>query len=465
MWAHEVAEACGGRLVGPDVSIDGASIDSRELVDGSLFVPIIDTRDGHDFIEGALGRGAAAFLTSRPLDAIPAWSQVERLDAIAAVVVDDTAEALVALGRSARDRLAAEPGFRAAVGITGSVGKTTTKDQLAAVLSTTFRTAASLRSFNNELGVPLTLINAPSGTEVAVVEMGARGRGHIASLCRIARPTIGVVTSVERMHTELFGTLAEAAAAKAELVETLPADGTAVLNADRDLVAAMADRTEARVLRFSATDRGRPPSGDGSPDIWASGISVDAELYPTFTMHTPWGNTDARLAVRGAHNVGNALAAAGAALVAGVTIDNVAAGLGQAQVSAWRMDLRTSPTGARVLNDAYNAGPTSMAAALRALVSLDAARSIAVLGQMAELGVDGPEVHRSIADLAHELGVRVVAVGAPAYGPRAEHVADRDAALVLLHADGALGADDAILVKGSRVAGLEQVAAALLAET
>ncbi|HEX7444238.1 MAG TPA: UDP-N-acetylmuramoyl-tripeptide--D-alanyl-D-alanine ligase, partial [Acidimicrobiales bacterium] len=366
MRASEIASATQGRLLGPDVVVDGVGIDSRELAAGALFVPIVDARDGHDFIASAVERGAAAVLMSvdqaaEVLDAVP--------DGVAVIEVDDTSEALADLGRDARRRLGAEPGSVGVVGITGSVGKTTTKDLLSAALAGTYPTTASLRSFNNELGVPLTLLNAPEGTRATVVEMGARGRGHIAVLCGVARPSIGVVTTVEMVHTQLFGELAEVAAAKAELVEHLPVDGVAVLNADNVYVAAMAHRTHAAVLRFATS-----PDQAGAADLWSGPIHLDDELRPRFRLHSPWGEIDVRLAVRGAHNVGNALAAAAAALSCGVPLAGVAEGLSRAEMSPWRMELTRAPGGARVLNDAYNAGPASMAAALRALAALGADR-------------------------------------------------------------------------------------------
>ena len=339
---------------------------------------------------------------------------------VAAVEVDDTGAALIALGRHARRRIGAVPGFAAVVGITGSVGKTTTKDLLRAALHETLPTAASIRSFNNELGVPLTLINAPDRTQVAVVEMGARGAGHIAMLCDIAEPTVGIVTTVEMVHTEMFGELADVARAKGELIEALPPDGAAVLNADNPWVAAMADRTEARVLRFSTSD--------SAADLWAEHVTIDADLRPSFRLHSPWGAADVHLGVRGAHNVANALAAAAAALVVEVPLAAVAEGLSRVEMSPWRMDLQSTPSGARVLNDAYNAGPASMAAALRSLDALDAAHPVAVLGLMAELGEGGAAAHRQVADLAEDLGVQVIAVAAPDYGPAASHVPDIDAA-------------------------------------
>ena len=460
MWAREIAEVTGGRLIGPDLAVRGAAIDSRELTDGQLFVPVIDERDGHDFIAAAIEHGASAYLSSRPVDG-------PNVD-VAAVEVADTGEALIALGRAARGRIGAEPGFAAVIGITGSVGKTTTKDLLRAALHESLPTAASVRSFNNELGVPLTLLNAPDRTQAAVVEMGARRAGHIAMLCEIARPTVGVVTTVEMVHTEMFGSLAEVGIAKGELIEALPSDGAAVLNADNPLVAAMAERTDARVLRFSAGSTGSAGSagsaatGGVGSDLWAEHVAVDSDLRPTFRLHTPWGDADVHLGVRGAHNVANALAAAAAALVVGAPLDAVVEGLSRVELSPWRMDLQVAASGVRVLNDAYNAGPASMAAALRSLDALDAAHPVAVLGIMAELGPDSAAAHRRVADLAEDLAVQVIAVAAPDYGPAARHVPDIDAAHALLLADGPLGAGHVVLVKGSRVAGLERLAAMLL---
>ena len=359
-----------------------------------------------------------------------------------AVFVADTLAALAAVGVLARDRLPER-----IVGITGSVGKTSTKDLLAAALGRRWLTAASLKSFNNELGVPLTLVNAPDGAEAAVVEMGARGRGHIAALCRIARPTVGVVTTVGPAHTELFGSVEEVARGKGELVESLPPTGTAVLNAGVELVTAMASRTEATVLTF----------GVGCGDVRASVLGLDDDLRPEVGLDTPWGSTTVRLEARGEHQAMNAAAAAAAALVCGVGLDDVAEGLRSARLSAWRMQLDRSPSGAVVLNDAYNANPTSTEAALRALARVPADRRTAILGLMHELGDVGPAEHRRLGELAAELGIRLVAVAAPDYG--GERVSSASEALALL---GPVGPGDAILVKGSRAAGLETVAARLL---
>lgn len=427
----ELAAAVAGRLDGPDAVIDGASIDSRSVRPGQLFVPVVAGRDGHHFVADALAAGAAAYLTSgSPVGG-------------SAIVVGDTVAALQAAGRHVRSRLTCP-----VIGITGSVGKTTVKDMVASVLSERLRTAASLRSFNNELGVPITLLEAHDDAQAVVVEMGARDVGHIAALCDIAAPTIGIVTQVAAVHTEVFGSIEAVAAAKAELVHHLPASGTAVLNAGDHRVAAMASETAAAVLTF----------GEGG-DVRAENVSLDDSLRAHFGLRSPWGAAEVRLAVRGVHQVDNALAAAAAALVCGLTVDEVSVGLAGAALSPWRMELTTAPDGCLVLNDAYNANPTSVAAALDSLVALQAERRIAVLGVMAELGEGSDEAHAAIGEQARRQGVRLVTVAAPAYG--GEDVATVEEAVDRL---GELGPGDAVLVKGSRVAGLERLAEILLEE-
>lgn len=427
----DLAAVADGTLVGPDVSVSGATIDSRAVARGQLFVPVVAERDGHDFVPAALAAGAGAYLTSRP----PVGGT--------AVVVEDTVDALQAIARHARQGLDG-----AVIGVTGSVGKTSVKDLLAEVLLRRLRTAASERSFNNELGVPLTILNAPDDTEAIVVEMGARDVGHIAALCAIAAPTIGIVTRVAAVHTEVFGTIDDVARAKSELVRDLPPSGTAVLNAADERVAAMAAVTQATVVTFGA-----------GGDVRAERVTLDDALRPRFRLVSPWGAGAVELSVRGVHQVHNALAAAAAALVCGLSVDEVAAGLAVANLSPWRMELAATPGGALVLNDAYNANPTSVAAALESLAALPAHRRVAVLGVMAELGPDSASEHARIAALAQQLGIRVVSVGAPVYG--VDDVGTIEAARDLL---GPLRAGDAILVKGSRVAGLERLAALLLEE-
>ncbi len=444
----ELATAVDGTLSGaePGSSITGVSIDSRSVSDGQLFVPLVAERDGHDFIAAAVANGAGAYLTAGPqyVDAASEGSLSD--DSVPpAVVVADTMAALTAIGKLARSRLTGS-----VIGITGSVGKTSVKDLTLAACRPGGSVSASVASFNNEMGVPLTLANAPDGVEIAIVEMGARGVGHIAELCQVAAPTIGIVTCVALAHSELFGTLEGVALAKGELVEALPADGVAVLNADDPLVAPMADRTSARVVTF----------GLGQADVRVSQPSLDHLLRPTFTIESDWGSQSLTLPVSGAHMAVNAAAAVAAAVSAGVDFGLAVEGLRTAELSPWRMDVAEADGGLLVLNDAYNANPTSMRAALAALLELPVQRRVAVLGTMAELGPEGPAEHLALARQAADSGVRVIAVDAAAYGPDVEHVGDRAEALEALRA---CGPGDAVLVKGSRVAGLELLAAELLA--
>lgn len=427
--ASQLAEVTGGSLLGDDVEVDGVTVDSRATAPRNLFVALRAGRDGHDFIADALDAGAAACLVDR---AVAAPS---------AVVVPDTAAALRALGVFARDQLGPR-----VVGVTGSVGKTSTKDLAAAVLAQVHPTWASARSYNNELGVPLTLVGAPEGTTATVVEMGMRGFGHITELCEMARPTMGVVTSVAMVHTELVGDLDGVARAKRELVESLDASGHAVLHATDPRVAAMAAHTEARVVWFGAGGH------VAAEDVW-----LDDELRPHFTLVSDWGSVPVVVRARGVHQVANALAAAAVGLVWDVPPEAVAEGLATAALSPWRMELTRTSSGAVVINDAYNAGPASMEAALRSLAALSAHRHVAVLGHMAELGPDGPAEHRRIGEVATALGIRVVAVAEPAYGV-GEVVDDAAAAVAAL---APLVDGDAVLVKASRSAGLEVVAEAL----
>ena len=433
-----------------DPTLAGLTIDSRRIGHRDLFVAIRAGRDGHYFVEAAIKAGAGGVLVDqrwfedRPTagGARPG-SGLE----VPVVVVADTSLALLDVGRAARDRLKGP-----VVGITGSVGKTSTKDLAAAALSAGLRAVGSERSFNNELGVPLTLANAPETTEVAVLEMGSRGPGHIARLCQVARPTMGVVTAVAAAHTEAFGNLDGVAAAKGELVEALPPTGTAVLNGDDPRVVAMAGRTEAEVVTYSAAT---PPVPGAT--VIAERVRMDDQLRPSFFLRSPWGSIEVHLEARGRHQVGNALAALAVAARCGVDLEAAAGALAAASMSPWRMELGWARGGAAVLNDAYNANPASMAAALNALAALPATRKIAVLGVMAELGPDGDRDHLGVAELARDLQVGVIAVGTRAYG-----IEPVDGIEEAARALGPLGPADAVLVKASRVAGLERLAARLL---
>ena len=330
------------------------------------------------------------------------------------------------------------------VGVTGSVGKTSTKDLMAASCGAGRRTTANEKSFNNDQGLPITILNAPDDTEVLILEMGMRGFGHISRLCEVARPDIGVVTVVGDAHTELVGGLDGVAIAKGELVEALPSSGTAVLNADDPRVAAMAARTGAAVLTFGA-----------GGDVRTSDVVLDAAARASFTVDTPWGRGRVRLAVPGLHMVTNASAAIAVAGTVGVDLGAAIDALSTATLSAMRMEVCTAPSGATVVNDAYNANPTSMRVALEALAAMRADRRVAVLGLMGE--IEDPEpAHRRIADHARALGLELIVVGTDLYG--IDPTADVGSAI------GDLGPGAAVLVKASRSAGLEQVVAELLAD-
>lgn len=423
--ASELAARLGGALAGPEAGVDGAGIDSRTIRPGQLYVPIVAERDGHAFVPAALEAGAAAYLTAQE----PVGGT--------AIRVPDTSAALLALGALARERVGG------AVGITGSVGKTTTKDLLAGCLATTFATAASERSFNNELGLPLTLLDAPDAARWVVLEMGARRVGDIERLCAVARPEVGIVTRVDMAHVEYLGDLDGVARVKGELVAALPAAGVAVLNADDPRVRAMAPLSAAPVLEY-----GIGPSAE----VRADDVTLDDDLRARFRLSSPWGRGEVRLALHGAHQVPNALAAAAAALWCGVSVEAVAAALGEGQASPWRMEVHRPPGGPVLVVDCFNAIPASAEAAVRSLAALPGARRLALLGLMAELGDRGASEHRRIARVAEELGIEVVGYETPLYGKA--YVSGVDEAVALLRT---MGPDDAVLVKGSRVARLEEV--------
>jgi UDP-N-acetylmuramoyl-tripeptide--D-alanyl-D-alanine ligase len=444
----EVAEAVEGAAAGEDVSVSRVAVDGREVAAGDLFVALRGERtDGHRFVDQAFAAGAAAAMVERPIETGPH------------VVVADTEEALRKLAIDERAGMAA-----VVVGITGSTGKTSVKDLSAAVLGMRFRVSASPRSFNTEVGVPVTLINADPDAEVAVCEMGSRGLGHIRSLTEVARPAIGVVTNVGLAHLEMFGSPENVADAKAELVEALPEDGTAVLNADDPVVRGFAGRTAARAILFGT---------DAGADVRAEELRLDDSGRPSFTLRTPDGVEGVDLPVVGEHMAWNALAAAAAGVALGLSAAECAAGLKDARVSGWRMEILEAPGGYRIVNDAYNANPTSMAAALKAAAWMArGGRSIAVLGHMAELGPVADREHERVGELAARLGIdrlvvvgpqaRRIAVGAVREGVEPDRVTEvptvEEAAAAVREL---VRPGDVILLKGSRVAGLERVAEAI----
>ncbi|SNR33749.1 UDP-N-acetylmuramoyl-tripeptide--D-alanyl-D-alanine ligase [Blastococcus mobilis] len=451
----EVAELSGGVLTRPDgARVTGkVTLDSRTVAPGDLFVAVAGERvDGHDFLAAAAAAGAVAALSTRPDDALPT------------VVVEDPVAALGRLAAGVHARLAA--GGLRTLGITGSSGKTSTKDLLGQVLAAAGPTVSPPGSYNNDIGLPLTVLDADEDTRFLVLEMGSRGPGHIARLCRIARPQVGVVLNVGSAHLGEFGSPEGIATAKGELVEALPEDGTAVLNADDPRVLGMAPRTDAAVL---TTGRGT------DADVRATAVTLDDSARPRFTLVVAGEEHPVALQVVGEHQVANALSAAGAALAVGMPPAEIAAALSAAAPrSRWRMEVDRRADGVTVVNDAYNANPESMRAALAALAGLPGERRIAVLGGMGELGADAPAEHERLGRDAVAAGVDlIVAVGADAVGiaegaaaagrragEESVHVPDRAAARELLSE--VLRPGDVVLVKASRSYGLELLAADLL---
>ena len=452
LTAAEIAAGAGGTLrAGPEhVRASSFGIDSRLVEPGGCFVTLVAARDGHDYVPDAWARGATVAVVSRSVDPPPPDRAV--------VEVDDGLTALAALGRAARDRLGLIP----VVAVTGSAGKTATKDLTAAALAPRRSVHRSPVSFNNEAGVPLTLLGAPAGTEVVVTEMGARFEGNIADLAAIARPTIGIVTNVGLAHAGLLGGPEGIAAVKGELVEALPADGVAILNADCPFGDTLAARTTGRVVRV-----GRSPDAD----VRVVGLRVDDRLHPSFTLSTRSGDAPVTLALPGEHQAINAAMGAAAALELGVPLAAVATGLGSARPAPNRMAVELSPGGVLVINDAYNSSPTSAVAALRALgrVAVSGQR-MAVLGEMLELGRYAPTAHAELGALAAEVGVDLlvtVGEGARAIGDAARTagvtvVETPDPCAARAAISGAVHPGDAVLVKASRAVGLELVAAALV---
>ena len=480
-----IAEIVGGRLC--DISPAEAEtthvtgtveFDSRAVTQGGLFLALPGARsDGHDFAPAAVASGAAAVLAARPVG-VPAIvvPPAPPADARAGLLEHDAdgsgAAVLAALGKlaGAVAEDLTQRGLRI-VGITGSSGKTSTKDLIAAVLRPLGEVIAPPGSFNNELGHPWTVLRAGEGTDFLVLEMSARHRGNIAALAAIAPPSIAAVLNVGTAHLGEFGSREAIAETKGELVEALGPSGVAILNADDAAVAAMASRTSARVVTV-----GRAPTAQ----IRADDVVLDELARPGFTLRAPAGSVHVQLAVHGEHQVGNALTAAAVGLECGASLQQVAAALaGAAPASRHRMEVVTRPDGVTVINDAYNANPDSMRAGLQALAVMarnGGHRSWAVLGEMGELGEDSITEHDRVGRLAVRLDISrlvVVGTGRPmsamhhgavmegSWGSESTMVPDADAALALLRAE--LSPGDVVLVKASNAAGLGSMAEALVA--
>lgn len=494
----QIAEIVGGVLV--DISPAQAAqrrvtgsveFDSRAVGPGGLFLALPGARsDGHDHAAAAVAAGAVAVLAARPVGVpaiVVAPDPGTGAGGLAGVLEHDAdgsgaavLAALAALAKVVAAELVA--GGLTIIGITGSSGKTSTKDLVAVVLDPLGEVVAPPGSFNNELGHPWTVLRATRDTDYLILEMSARHPGNIAALAAIAPPTVGVVLNVGTAHLGEFGSREAIARTKAELPQAIPQSGVVILNVDDPAVAAMADATAARVIRVSR---------DSTGDVWAGPVSLDALARPRFTLHAGGAEVEVQLGIYGDHQVTNALCAAAVAMECGASVEQVAAALAATgPVSRHRMQVTTRADGVTVIDDAYNANPDSMRAGLAALAWIAhggahhanergsrARRSWAVLGEMAELGEDAITEHDRIGRLAVRLDVsRLVVVGGGrsisamhhgavmegSWGPEAVNVADPDAALALLRAE--LQPGDVILVKASNSVGLGALADALVSD-
>jgi UDP-N-acetylmuramoyl-tripeptide--D-alanyl-D-alanine ligase len=452
----EIAQVTRGSLQdGAESStvVDGpVVVDSRRIEPGGLFVCIVGEQvDGHDFAASAIGAGGMAAVAAYPVG-------------VPAVVVDDP---VLALGAIAADVLRRTPDC-AVVGVTGSAGKTSTKDLLGAVFAAAGETIAPEGNYNNEYGLPLTVLRVRPATRTLVLEYGARAAGHITYLCSIAQPRISVVLNVGAAHLGEFGSREVTAAAKGELVEALPQDGVAVLNADDELVLMMAKRTTAPVMTF----------GTVTPaDVRVDAMSVDELARPRFRLSTPAGRVEIALQLHGVHHASNAAAATAAGLAAGLPLADIAAALSASQpASSHRMRLLRRDDGLMVIDDAYNASPDSMRVAIEALakIGLSRRRTWAVLGPMRELGTDSDAMHRQLGREVAKAGIdELLTVGVDAgliadgtrdandWGGAARAVDDVDRALSVLRAE--TSPEDVVLVKASNSERLWRLAESLLA--
>lgn len=485
--AKQIAQATGGQfqvepIDGAEV-LTGVTLDSRETAQGDLYVAIQGERtDGHAYVEQALTKGARGALVSEPLD--EKCLLLARELGCAIIQVPNTEHAVADIARAWRDHLNAK-----VIAVTGSVGKTTTKNLIRDVVASTFRTCATRGNQNNELGGPLTLLSADPTDEAVVMEMGMDGAGQIRFLCRMARPDWGVVTNVGESHMEMLGSQENIARAKAELLEELP-DGTgrAFLNGQDAFTPFLEEvaRLGARNIPVCLYD-----AEQGAQCTWAEDVEVDAEGRPAFTlcfrgfrvagdgsptlfdMEPDTERVAVKLALRGQHNVANALAAAAVGRALGINPDVIAQALGESVAEAGRQEMLRGRDGCLIINDAYNASPDSMRASLVLLASMEVSGlRYAVLGDMGELGERSDACHQGVGrDVAAQgidrllcVGVasRLIAEGATEAGMDASHITCVDSiGEALEHLEGTLGAGDVVLVKASNFMGLTRLAEGL----
>lgn len=442
----QAAVAYGGTLLYPDCHFSRVCTDTRSLASGDLFVALRgDNFDAHQFLESAALKACGMVVESPDKRlAIPQW------------VVPNTVQALGQLGALARNAFTGP-----LIAITGSGGKTTVKEMLAVILRCKGEVLATAGNLNNHIGVPQTLLKLQPEHQYAVIEMGASAGGEIDYLCRIARPTIAVVTNVMPAHVAGFGSLAGVASAKGEIYSGLDKCGTAILNLDEPWY----EQWRARVhgthsYSFSADN--------AAADFYASHVQFNTEACASFILHSPLGEIEIQLAIPGAHNVSNALAAAACAVAAGTDLVSIAAGLAAMAAAPGRMESKPGICGARIIDDSYNANPGSVKAAIDALVAMPG-RHLLVLGDMAELGPQETAMHREVGVYARKAGVdKLYTTGVlsaeitAAFGEGGEHFTDKVALSAVLGRQ--LTSDAVVLVKGSRSAAMEEVVAQLIEE-
>lgn len=459
----EMVGASGGALIQgmPDIGIKSVSIDTRTIKRGDFFIPLKGEKfNGHQFIKDALKKSASGFFTEN-------WDKGDKdslkdllNDEIAVIKVDDTLKALQGLARFVREKLSCE-----VIGITGSTGKTCTKDMMASIFLRVFKTVSTEKNYNNEIGVPLTLLKADKNTEVIVLEMAMRGKEQIRELAEIAKPTVGLVTNIGESHYEMLNSLMNIAKTKRELVESIPYDGKVILNLDDRRFKMFARKSKAKIVTFGFSR-------------WANyfplNIKIDTSGFYSFEMMTPKGSILINLPVVGKHNIYNALAASAAAAELGVSLSDIKAGLENCQVSEMRMQFITSSGEIIIINDAYNASPDSMRAALSTLSEITGfSHKFAVLGDMLELGEISETSHYEVGKFAGKSDIdflitvgdkaKQIAKGAIKSGFNRSRIFafnnSGEAIEILLKL---VEKGDIVLVKASRAMGLEKVVEALL---
>ncbi len=459
----EIEKAVQGKLISGDLEkgIYLVSTDSRNIKEGSLFIPLIgENFDGHDFIAHAVKKGANGFLTSKDISALNIDNG--KIKDKVAIKVDNTLTALHDLAIANRIRLKL-----ISIGITGSTGKTCTKDIIKSILSLKYKTIVTKKNYNNEIGVPLTVLDADEKTEVLVAELAMRGKGQIASLAEITKPDLGVITNVGLTHFELMGSVERIAEAKAELVKALPEDGTLFLNLNDSWSNYLSQKTKAEKVFFGLGENAQ---------VRAHSINLDLNGCPTFRLIVEGDSGQVNLKISGRHNVINSLAASAVSWMLGLNIKEIIAGLEKAELTPLRMDIKKTPSGVLVINDTYNANPTSMEAALQALVEIHPnRRKIAVLGDMAELGDISKSSHNEIGQQVAELDInylitvgemgREIYEGANTNGQKeitSQHFSSKKEAYNSLKSF--LKEGDVVLVKASRSMEMEKIVNWLIKE-